>query len=122
MGLRALLIPMAAGAAFLLGAGASPAAAEGVVFGKPDALMLVDGRHRGRGYGPPQRHWRGPPPGYYYAPRPRYYRPPPVYYAPPPVYYAPPPVYYAPPPRYYRPPPPPRYYAPPPGVGLYFRF
>ncbi len=111
MGFRALLIPMAVGAVLLLAGEPAPAAAEVMAQAKLDApLLLVDGRHRGRGYG--HRHWRGPPPRHY-APRPRHYRPPPVYYAPPPVYYAPPP-------RYYRPPP--RYYSPPPGVGLYFRF
>ncbi|MGK7865503.1 hypothetical protein [Falsiroseomonas sp. E2-1-a4] len=109
---RALLFPLAVGAACLLAAGTSPATAQTVVLAEPDALVLVDGRHRGRGYD--RRHWRGPPP--------RYYGPPPRRYRPPPVYYAPPPVYYAPPPRYYRPPPPRYYSAPPPGVGLYFRF
>jgi len=109
---RALLIPLAAGAACLLAAGTSPVAAQTVVLAKSEALVLVDGRHRGRGYD--RRHWRGPPPRHYARP-PRHYRPPPVYYAPPPVYYAPPP-------RYYRPPPPRYYSAPPPGVGLYFRF
>lgn len=108
MRLLVKMLPMVAGALFLAAAPSAEARPNG--WTQPDGVVLVHDGYRGRGYGPPPRHWHRPPP-------PRHYRPPPPRYYPPPVYYAPPPVYYRPPPpRYYRPPP------PPPGVGLYFRF
>lgn len=96
------------GLALALGlAGIQPAEAKAPEPGL--SVIPVGDWHGHRGWGPPHgRGWRrGPPHGYYYAPRPR------VYYPPPRVYYPPPRVYY---------PPPPRYYAPQPGVGFYFRF
>lgn len=75
MRFRDLLIPMTVGAVFLIGAETAPVAAETWALAEPDAIMLVDGKHRGRQFGPARRHWRGQPPRFYAPPPPRYYAP-----------------------------------------------